>query len=402
MGYGFDKKTVVLGVSGGIAAYKSVEILRLLKQANAEVRVMMTANAARFIGALTFEALSGRPVCQSLFTSGDEASIRHIEWAQAADAVVIAPATANLIGKLAGGIADDALSTFMLAVTAPVLICPAMNSTMYENPAVQANLARLAEFGYRIVPPDSGELACGTTGPGRLPDPAIIVAHLAGCLADQDLRGRRVLVTAGPTREVIDPVRYISNPSSGKMGYALAAAAQQRGAQVTLISGPSVLPDPVGVAVIRVESADQMAAAVFDCLEDSDIVVKAAAVSDYRPREPRPQKIKKGQPRMVLELEKTRDILMEIGRRKRGQFLVGFAAETQDLGKNAEKKLVAKNLDMIAANRVGQKGSGFADDANQLTLFYANGNKEVLPLMAKDALAHQLWDRILAQMAIAA
>jgi phosphopantothenoylcysteine decarboxylase/phosphopantothenate--cysteine ligase len=391
-------KSFVIGVCGGIAAYKCVELLRLLKQQDADVRVMMTANATRFVGPLTFEALSGRPVCTDLFDAGHDAAIQHIEWARAADAVVVAPATANMIGKLAHGIADDALSTFMLAVTAPVLVCPAMNTHMYQHPAVQRNLERLGAYGYGVLPPDSGELACGTTGPGRLPDPAVILDALVERMSPKDLRGKRVLVTAGPTRESMDPVRYISNPSSGKMGFAIARAARHRGAQVILVSGPTVLEDPRGVEIVRVSSAAQMAEAVLSRLDGIDIVIKAAAVSDYRPRETMAHKMKKGDSEITLAMERTQDILKEIGRRQSKPFLVGFAAETRDLQENAQQKLASKNLDMIAANIVGNDDSGFEADTNRLTLFFRDGHKEKLPLMEKEALAHRLLDRIMARI----
>ncbi len=392
------EKSIVMGVCGGIAAYKCVELLRLLKQQGADVRIMMTVNATRFVGPLTFEALSGHPVCTDLFAGGNDAAMQHIAWAQTADAVVVAPATANMVGKLAHGIADDALSTFMLAVSAPVLVCPAMNTHMFQNAAVQKNLQVLASHGYDVLPPDSGELACGTTGPGRLPDPMIILEHVMALLSPKDFSGKHVLVTAGPTREPMDPVRFISNPSSGKMGFAIARAARHRGAKVTLVSGPSVLESPHGVEVVRVNSAAEMAAAVLKRLEDSDIVIKAAAVSDYRPAKTMAHKMKKGRAEMTLTLERTKDILKEIGRRKTTQFLVGFAAETRNLKKHAEQKLVSKNLDMIAANLVGKADAGFEADTNRLTLFFRDGHQEKLPLMEKDVLAHRLLDRIRAQL----
>jgi len=391
-------KSFVIGVCGGIAAYKCVELLRLLKKQDADVRVMMTANATRFVGTLTFEALSGRPVCTDLFDEGHDAAIQHIEWARTADAVVVAPATANMLGKLAHGIADDALSTFLLAVTAPVLVCPAMNTHMYQHPAVQRNLERLAAYGYGILPPDSGELACGTTGPGRLPDPAVILDALIERMSPKDFSGRRVLVTAGPTRESMDPVRYISNPSSGKMGFAIARAARHRGAEVILVSGPTVLDDPRGVEIVRVNSAADMAEAVLSRLDGIDIVIKAAAVSDYRPRETMAHKMKKGHSEITLAMERTQDILKEIGRRQSRPFLVGFAAETRDLQKYAQQKLASKNLDMIAANIVGNDDSGFEGDTNRLTLFFRDGHQEKLPLMEKEALAHRLLDRIVARI----
>lgn len=386
-------KNVTLGVTGGIAAYKAVELLRLLTKAGAEVRVIMTENAGWFVGPGTFQALSGKPVCTSVFEEGD-AAIRHIDWARNTDLAVIAPATANCIGKLAGGIADDALSTYMLAVTAPVVLCPAMNTNMYAHPSVQRNLEILRGFGHILMAPDAGQLACGTEGPGRLPDPAYIMEKLAAVMAPQDLAGRTVLVTAGPTREPIDPVRYISNPSSGKMGFAVARAARQRGARVILVSGPVGLADPADVETHRVATAREMHACVMAHLEQADIVIKTAAVSDYRPSSPAAHKIKKSTERLTLELEKTPDILQEIGSRKGSRLLVGFAAETRDLKANALQKLEAKNLDLIVGNLIGAPDSGFAGDTNQVTFFGPDGTVEALAVMSKENAAHRLLDRI--------
>ncbi|MBW2572349.1 MAG: bifunctional phosphopantothenoylcysteine decarboxylase/phosphopantothenate--cysteine ligase CoaBC [Deltaproteobacteria bacterium] len=389
------KKNIILGVSGGIAAYKSVELLRLLVKQGAKVRVMMTENARWFVGPLTFEALSGQPVCTDLFEKNDDASIRHIQWAEAADAVVIAPATANIIGKLSGGIADDALSTFLLAVTCPVIVCPSMNTHMFESRAVQRNLETLRADGHFIVDPESGTLACGTTGPGRLPEPEDIVDRIAYYLSTKDLKDKKILVTSGPTRESVDPVRFISNPSSGKMGFAVARAAEYRGGEVTLITGPTHLPDPNNVKVIQIQTASEMAQAVFDNMDHSDIIIKTAAVSDYRPKDPATQKIKKEKGELVLYLERTQDILKEIGMRKKDQILVGFAAETENLEQHAEKKRVEKNLDIIVGNIVGEPSSGFGADTNKVTLFFKEGTQEPLPVMGKDAVAHILLDRIL-------
>lgn len=393
-----ENKSIILGVSGGIAAYKSVELLRLLIKNGAKVRVIMTQNALEFVGSTTFEALSGQPVCTSLFEKDGDASVRHIEWANEADAVVIVPATANIIGKLANGVADDALSTFMLAVTCPVMLCPSMNTHMFENKAVQRNLERLKADGHFVIDPESGELACGTTGPGRLPEPEDILDRLLYYLSPKDLKDKRVLVTAGPTREPIDPVRFISNPSSGKMGFAVARAAEQRGGKVILITGPTNLPDPNNITVIRAGTAREMAHAVFENMEDSDIIIKSAAVSDYRSKDQAEQKIKKEKDEMVLFLEKNQDILEELGRRKKDQILVGFAAETENLEQNAERKLAEKNLDIIAGNLVGRPSSGFGADNNKVTLFYKDGTKESLPEMGKNDVAHILLDRILGVM----
>ncbi len=396
MGHRLTDKRIVLGVCGGIAAYKGAELLRLMVRQGASVRVMMTKNAGAFVGRTTFEALSGRPVCMDLFTGDDESAMKHIHWAETADAVVIAPATANMIGKLACGIADDALSTFIMAVTAPVLVCPSMNVNMYQSAPVQRNLKALREAGCFIVEPDSGDLACGVSGPGRLPEPADILDRLVACLSEKDLQGRRFLITAGPTREPLDPVRFITNPSSGKMGFALARAAEHRGAEVLLITGPSPLADPTGVTTVRVQSAEEMARAVLEAAPDYPVIIKTAAVSDYRPKDPAPQKIKKKEDRWVLDLERTTDILKTLGKRKPpGQILVGFAAETEELEANAEKKLRDKNLDIIAANRIGETGSGFESDTNRVTLFYKQGRRERLAVMEKEAVAHLLLDRIL-------
>ncbi|MEE4356065.1 MAG: bifunctional phosphopantothenoylcysteine decarboxylase/phosphopantothenate--cysteine ligase CoaBC [Desulfococcaceae bacterium] len=390
------QKNIVLGVCGGIAAYKSVEFLRLMTKKGAGVRVMMTPHACEFVGPMTFAALSGKPVCTDLFDSRDtDASIRHIEWAQDAHAVVIAPATANLLGKYANGLADDALSTFLLAVTCPVILCPSMNSNMYLSPPVQRNLETLRRDGHTVLEPGAGELACGTSGPGRLPEPEQILDRLMACLSPKDLEGKKLLVTAGPTQEPIDPVRFISNPSSGKMGYAIARAAEYRGAEVVLVSGPSALPDPLNVKTVRIRTAKEMAEAVFAHLDETDIVIKSAAVSDYRPKEVAEHKIKKGEAETQMILEQNEDILKSIGQRKKHQFLVGFAAETQSLRDNASAKLEKKNLDMIVGNIVIQPGSGFGTDTNRVTFFYRGGTQEALEQMDKDEVAHILLDRVM-------
>ena len=390
-----DKKNIVLGVSGGIAAYKSAEFLRLLVKNGAKVRVIMTQNANAFVGPVTFEALSGQKVCTSLFERDGDASIKHIDWAAEADAVVIAPATANVVGKFAHGIADDALSTFILAVTCPVLVCPSMNTQMFESRSVQRNLDRLKADGYFVIDPESGELACGTIGPGRLPEPEDILDRLLYTLYPKDLAGEHILVTAGPTCEHFDPVRFISNPSTGKMGFAVARAAEHRGGKVSLVTGPTNLADPNHVSVIRVRTAQEMAAEVFERMDASDIIIKTAAVSDYRPQDQVRYKIKKGEEEHVLVLEKNLDILKELGRRKKHQILVGFAAETENLEENAAKKLAEKHLDIIAGNLIGEPSSGFGTDTNTVTLFYKDGTKESLPTMRKDGVAHILLDRII-------
>jgi len=388
------EKHIVLGVTGGIAAYKSVELLRLLTKQDARVRVIMTDNATQFVGPLTFAALSGQAVHTSLFDGGDEADIKHIEWAQETEGVVIAPATANIVGKIANGIADDALSTFITAVTAPVVICPSMNSDMYLSPAVQRNLDTLREDGFYILSPGEGDLACGTSGPGRLPDPSEILDRLIAYLTQDDLEGKSVLVSAGPTQEPIDPVRFISNPSSGKMGYAIARVAEHRGANVTLVSGPSQLSDPININTIRVQTAEQMANAVLDTANDADIIIKAAAVSDYRPARQSDRKMKKTEDEMALSLVKNLDILKALGERKESQIIVGFAAETESLRQHATEKLKAKNLDFIVGNLVGNPDSGFESDTNSVTIFHKNGAAEELQSMEKDAVAHIILDRV--------
>ena len=399
---GIKNKNVILAVCGGIAAYKSIEILRLLKKAEAEVRVILTQNAQWFVGALTFEALSGQPVFRNMFQESNEASLRHIDWAREADGVIIAPATANMIGKLANGIADDPLSTFMLAVTSPVLVCPSMNTHMYASPAVQRNLDTLRSDGYVLMEPGSGQLACGTTGPGRLPEPEVIFDRFLGCLSPKDLAGKKIIVTAGPTIEPIDPVRFISNPSSGKMGFSIARAAEHRGAEVTLVSGPTHLADPMNVTTIRVRTAAEMAQQVFQLMENADVIIKSAAVCDYGPKESKAHKVKKGKSEMVLRLQQNKDILKTLGQKKKHQVLVGFAAETRDLKKNATQKLAEKNLDIIVGNLVGSADSGFEADTNTVTLFFKDGTAESLPTMDKLEVAHILLDRIVAKVLSAA
>lgn len=394
MSFGLKGKKIVIGVCGGIAAYKIPELLRILIKMEASVRVVMTGNAEAFIGRMTFEALSGNPVCTSLFDGKSEGSIRHIAWAREADAVIIAPATANMIGKLAHGIADDALSTFMLAVTSPKIICPAMNTAMYENRAVQRNIDLLEADGYTVLEPDSGQLACGVTGAGRLPEPDFIADRLLKTITGKDFRHTKILVSAGPTLEPLDPVRFISNHSSGKMGYAIARAAEYRGAEVTLVSGPVSLDVPAGVRMIPVKTAAEMAEAVFNHMEHSDVIIKVAAVADYRPVVQAAQKIKKKGEQLVLELEKNPDILQTLGQRKKQQVLVGFAAETQDLDANAQKKLQDKNLDIIVGNLVGSPQSGFGSDTNKVTLYFSDGKQKSLPIMGKEDVADILLDYI--------
>ncbi|MBF0119832.1 MAG: bifunctional phosphopantothenoylcysteine decarboxylase/phosphopantothenate--cysteine ligase CoaBC [Desulfobacterales bacterium] len=386
-------KNITIGVCGGIAAYKSAYLVRLLKKHDANVRVIMTQNAKKFVSSLTFEALSNRPVYDSLFEN-NEGAINHIKWASESDLVVIVPATANIIGKIANGIADDALSTFLLAVKCPVLICPSMNTAMYENRIVQNNLDTLEKEGYFIIEPGSGELACGTTGAGRLPEPEIILDRVIDKLTIKDFQGKKGIVTAGPTWEHIDPIRFISNPSSGKMGYSLAKALKYRGADVVLVTGPTNINMQAEVKTIKVKTAIEMSDAVFSEFENCDLVIKASAVSDYRAKDIRSEKIKKKEEEMLIVFQKNIDILKELGKRKTKQFLVGFAAETQDLEEYAKKKLIEKNLDMIVANLIESKESVFGSDKNKVTIFYKNNGKEILSEMGKDDLSHVILDRI--------
>jgi len=387
-------KEVIVGVSGGIAVYKAAELVRLLVKDNIPVKVSMTKSATKFVTPLTFEALSGERVIHDMF--GQEGTaIDHIRWGQESDLIIIAPATANFIGKMAHGIGDDFLSTCVLAATAKTLVCPSMNTRMFENPAVQENLSLLKRRGFMIMEPGQGALACGTEGPGRLPEPIEILEQAKRLLSDQDLSGLKILITAGPTTEPIDPVRYISNRSSGKMGYALARAAARRGADVTLVSGPTGLTPPPGLSFCPVITAEDMRRSVFENRPGCDIIIKAAAVSDYRPRDCAVQKIKKGAESISLELVKNPDILAELGRTIEGApaVLVGFAAETEDLIANAEKKLKAKNLDMIVANDVSRKDAGFETDTNRVKFIYRDGHVDDSPLMSKDKVADLVLDR---------
>ena len=387
-------RQIVLGVCGGIAAYKAVELLRTLVKSGSHIRVIMTGSAQEFVGPLTFEALSGHPVWTHMFGRQEDAPFRHIAWADKANAVVIAPATANIIGKMAHGIADDPLTTFVLSVRVPILVCPSMNVRMYENRVVQDNIEKLEQAGIKVLRPETGSLACGHEGPGRLPDVETIAEELRSLLCTYDLAGKRILITAGPTQEPIDPVRFISNPSSGKMGHAIARVARRRGADVVLISGPTAFPDPQGVKVIRVSTAEEMFNAVMDHVEQTTIIVKAAAVSDWRPTGLFEHKVKKDQMAHPLSLEQTPDILKALGQNKTGQILVGFAAETENLRENACAKLTSKNLDLIVANLIGQADSGFGSDTNQVTLFFRDGRAEDLPVMDKEDLADIILDRV--------
>ncbi len=388
-------KTIVLGVCGGIAAYKAVELLRLYKKAGADLHVIMTAAAQKFVTPLTFQTLSGNPVHTELFDLFQEHEIGHISLADRADLLVVAPATANLIGKVANGIADDLLSTTIMATRAPVIFAPAMNTNMLENPIYCSNQARLETFGYRFIEPSTGDLACGWQGKGKLPDPEQLFSDTLTSLYPADLNNESFLITAGPTREEIDPVRYLSNYSSGKMGYAIARAAAERGAKVVLISGPTALDPPRGVETLYVVSAQQMNGAVLERAHEATVVIKAAAVADYRPSIRADGKVKKeGQETWSLELEKNPDILATLGQMGLKALLVGFAAETDDLIGNARKKLEKKNVDLIVANDVSRVDAGFEADTNAVRLLFRDGSEEELPLLPKSAVANILLDRI--------
>jgi phosphopantothenoylcysteine decarboxylase/phosphopantothenate--cysteine ligase len=387
-------RTVILAVGGGIAAYKSAELVRRLRDEGARVRVLLTRNAQEFITRLTLQTLSGEPVATDLFDLTQESEIGHIDLADSADAILVAPATANVIGKLANGIADDLLTTVLLATRAPIVLSPAMNVHMYESAVVQENLEKLRSRGCTIVPPDVGALACGYEGPGRQPDPPVLLEALAGSLGSRDLVGETVLVTAGPTREPLDPVRYLSNRSSGKMGYALARAALRRGAAVSLVAGPTILVTPVGADFHRVETAAEMAEQVGALVGAATIVIAAAAVADYTPVEIAAQKGAKTPDGLSLDLVGTEDIVANVVPRRDNLFVVGFAAETQDVLERAEKKRRRKNLHMIVANDVARAGAGFDVDTNIVTILDGNGALE-LPMMSKDEVAERILNRVL-------
>lgn len=393
----FAGKFITLGVTGGIAAYKAADLASKLAGQGADVHVIMTRSAGEFVRPLTFEALTRNPVYTDLFVSSREFRIPHIDLASLADAMVVAPATANVLGKLAHGIADDLLTTTALAATCPVLLCPAMNVNMYANRAVQNNMLKLRDYGYHLLDPGEGRMACGHTGKGRLPETDTIISAIAGLLAaPEDMKGLTVIVTAGGTREPIDPVRYITNRSSGKMGYALARAASSRGARVILVSAPTSLEAPPGVEMAPVESAKEMHEAVMRYYPAADVVIKAAAVADYRCGRVAGQKIKKEGESLTLELVRNPDILADLGRNKKaGVTLVGFAAETQDLEENARQKLARKNIDLMVANDVTMPGAGFGADTNIVKLFFAGGRTESLPVMDKHSVAQRILDAVL-------
>ncbi len=391
-------RRVILGVTGGIAAYKAVELLRLLTKAGAEVHVIMTRAAVEFVAPLTFQTLSANPVHTELFNLVAEREIGHISLADRADLVVIAPATADIIGKIANGIADDMLTTTVMATKAPVLIAPAMNVNMLTNTIYRGNERKLRRHGYLFAPPEKGTLACGWEGEGKLAAPEVIFEAAVSALTVRDLAGKTVMVTAGPTREEIDPVRFISNYSSGKMGYALARGAARRGAQVILVSGPVNLPPPPGVELVRVKSAEEMRTAVLARVGQCSVVIKAAAVADYRPCERSVGKVKKKEGELILRLTRNADILAELGALERRPFLVGFAAETDDLERHANKKLREKNLDMIVANDVSRSDAGFNVDTNRAKLFFRDGRTIECPLMSKNDLAVLILDHVLSEL----
>jgi phosphopantothenoylcysteine decarboxylase/phosphopantothenate--cysteine ligase len=389
-------KNIVLGVSGGIAAYKACELTSRLKKTNANVDVIMTKSAAEFVTPLTFQSLSLNQVVTDMFDKPKHWEIEHISLAKKADIFVIAPATANVIGKLANGIADDMLTTTAMATKAIKLIAPAMNTNMYENSVVQRNMQALKEMGYHFIEPGEGRLACGDVGKGKMAEPYFIEEKIKELLFPRrDMEGQTLLVTAGPTQEALDPVRFITNHSTGKMGYAIAEKAAQRGAKVYLVSGPSNLTAPAGVELIHVTSALHMYRAVMDLAEHADIIIKSAAVADYRPAEISGEKIKKSEGELVLRLQKNPDILWELGKIKGDKVLVGFAMETQNLIANAKEKVQKKNLDFIVANDLKTEGAGFAGDTNVVKLINSQGDVEELPLMKKRQLADYILDKAL-------
>ena len=389
-------KTVILGVTGSIAAYKAANLASMMKKLGCNVHVIMTKNATNFIHPITFETLTQNKCLIDTFDRNFEFSVEHVSLAKQADLVIIAPATANVIGKIAGGIADDMLTTTVMACTCPKLIAPAMNTRMFRNPIVQENIAKLGKHGYVVIQPEVGMLACRDVGEGKLPSEDLLMDYILREIArEKDMKGMKVLVTAGPTVEAVDPVRYISNHSTGKMGYALARACMLRGAQVTLITGPTAIPKPRFVETVPITSAKEMFDAVVERFKEQDLIIKAAAVADYRPKQTAQDKIKKQGEHMALELERTDDILQYLGdHKKAGQFLCGFSMETKDMLENSRKKLKKKNLDMIVANNLKVKGAGFGTDTNVITML--TEREEVsLPLLTKEEAANRILDQIL-------
>ena len=395
-----EGKTVLLGVTGSIAAYKIASLASALKKLHADVHVLMTENATNFINPITFETLTGNKCLVDTFDRNFQFQVEHVSIAKKADVVMIAPASANVIGKLAHGIADDMLTTTIMACKCKKFISPAMNTNMFENPVVQDNLKILEHYGYEVIAPANGYLACGDTGAGKMPEPETLLAYIGRETAcEKDLKGKKILVTAGPTQEAVDPVRYITNHSSGKMGYAIAKTAMLRGADVTLVSGHTAIEPPMFVNLVPVVTAKDMYEAVTSISDEQDIIIKAAAVADYRPANVSDEKVKKSEGQMSIELERTDDILKYLGEHKpTGQFLCGFSMETQNVIENSRAKLVKKNLDMVAANNVKVEGAGFQGDTNVLTLI--TREEEIsLPLMTKEGAADRLLDKILVMTA---
>ena len=389
-------KEILLGVTGGIAAYKAVELLREMTKRGANVHVIMTENAKRFVTPLTFQTLSGNPVLHEMFRLLEGSKIGHVAMSDIADLMVIAPATANIIGKIANGIADDLLSTMVMAMDVPVLFAPSMNVKMWKSSFVQYNVERLKAYGYHFVGPSEGDLACGSKGRGRLAEVPEILEKIEDIFTEKDFKGKRVLVTAGPTLEPLDPVRYLTNRSTGKMGFALAKMARRRGAEVLLITGPNYLTLPRNdIRIITVSSAREMYEAVMDNFEDYHVIIKAAAVADFRPKDTLAEKIKKADGTYLLELEQNPDILKELGKKKGERILVGFAAETSSLMEHAEAKLREKNLDLIVANDVTQPGAGFGVDTNIVRIIDSRGKVRNLPLLTKDEVADIVLDQVL-------
>ncbi len=387
-------RRILLGITGGIAAYKAAELTRELIKNGALVKIVMTAHATEFITPLTMQTLARKPVYLDMFQPIVQLDVEHISLAEEAEVVVVAPATANILGKISSGIADDLLSTVIMATKSPVIFAPAMNKNMWENQIVQGNIAKLRKWGYFFVAPGYGDLACSVEGEGRLAPIFDIVEEIEGVLSRKDLCGQSILVTAGPTREPFDPVRFISNNSSGKMGYALARVAQRRGAAVTLVSGPTSLPAPPKIDYVPVTTAQEMRQAVWDRFHEATVIIKAAAVADFCPDCYSDQKIKKDETQLNLSLKRNPDILAELGLRKGERLLVGFAMETVDLIANARQKLHQKNADLIVANDLGEEGAGFAGDTNIVTLLYSNGTMEKLPRLDKLQVAEKILDRV--------
>lgn len=388
-------KSVVLGVTGSIAAYKIANLASMLKKLNADITVLMTENATNFINPITFETLTGNKCLIDTFDRNFQYSVEHVALAKKANVVMVAPASANVIGKIANGIADDMLTTTVMACNCKKIIAPAMNTQMYCNPIVQDNMKKLTSYGYEVIQADTGYLACGDTGVGKMPSEQVLLQYiLKECAYEKDMLNKKVLITAGPTMEKIDPVRFISNHSTGKMGYALARNCMLRGADVTLITGKTAIEPPMFVNTINITSAKDMYQAVMENFQEQDIVIMSAAVADYRPKNPADEKVKKKDDNMIIKLERTDDILNKLGQIKTKQFLCGFSMETENMIENSKKKLVNKNLDMIVANNLKQDGAGFGTDTNIVTII-TEDNTEELEIMTKDKVSEAIIDRIL-------